>query len=307
MRSKKTPNRRLVMTLAKVVIAAAWADGEISLDEINCLKDLLFQLRGLDARGWASLEIYMTNPIGPEERERLLVELKRQIRSSRDKRMALQALDDMACADGSPADNEQRVIDEIKAAIDSASVGIFSGIGNMLAGAIERRSKALANAPNRELYFDEFVRNKILFNLRQRQGDLGLDIPEEDLKKLSLTGGLMARVSNIDRKTTTAEIGAMIEAMQKGWKISSDAAAFVAEVAVSASSLEVDYFRMTREFFTNTTPEERAQLLDVLFAVAAADGEISLTETEEIRKIAGGLKLTHRQFINAKLAASRSS
>jgi len=295
------------MTLAKVVIAAAWADGEISLDEINCLKDLLFQLRGLDARGWASLEIYMTNPIGREERERLLVELKRLIRSSRDKRMALQALDDMACADGSPADNEQRVIDEIKAAIDSASVGIFSGIGNMLAGALERRSKALANAPNRELYFDEFVRNKILFNLRQRQGDLGLDIPEEDLKKLSLTGGLMARVSNIDRKTTTAEIGAMIEAMQKGWKISSDAAAFVAEVAVSASSLEVDYFRMTREFFTNTTNEERVQLLDVLFAVAAADGEISLTETEEIRRIASGLKLTHRQFINAKLAASRSS
>jgi uncharacterized tellurite resistance protein B-like protein len=95
--------------------------------------------------------------------------------------------------------------------------------------------------------------------------------------------------------------------MQQGWKISSDAAAFVAEIAVSASSLEVDYFRMTREFFTNTTNEERVQLLDVLFAVAAADGEVSLAETEEIRRIAGGLKLTHKQFINAKLAASRGA
>jgi uncharacterized tellurite resistance protein B-like protein len=304
MQSKKTPSKRLVMTLAKVVIAAAWADGEISHDEINCLKDLLFQLRGLDARGWASLEIYMNNPISPEERERLLSELKRLIRSSRDKQMALQALDDMACADGAPSDSEQQVIDEIKAAIDSASVGVFSGIGNMVAGALERRSKALANAPNRELNFDEFVRNKILFNLRQ--GDLDLDVPEEDLKKLSLTGGLMARVANIDRQTTTDEIGAMAEAMRQGWKISSDAAAFVAEIAVSASSLEVDYFRMTREYFTCTTHEERVQLLDILFAVAAADGEISLAETEEIRRIAGGLKLTHKQFINAKLAASKS-
>lgn len=306
MRSKKTPSKRLVMTLAKVVIAAAWADGEISHDEINCLKDLLFQLRGLDARGWASLEIYMNNPISPEERERLLSELKRLIRSPRDKQMALQALDDMACADGSPSEGEQQVIDEIKAAIDSASVGVLSGIGNMVSGALERRSKALANAPNRELNFDEFVRNKILFNLRQRQGDLDLDIPEEDLKKLSLTGGLMARVANIDRQTTAAEIGAMVEAMRRGWKISSDAAAFVAEVAVSAASLEVDYFRMTREYFTCTTREERVQLLDILFAVAAADGEVSLAETEEIRRISGGLKLTHKQFINAKLAASGS-
>jgi uncharacterized tellurite resistance protein B-like protein len=306
MRSKKTPNKRLVMTLAKVVIAAAWADGEISHDEINCLKDLLFQLRGLDARGWASLEIYMNNPVNPEERERLLHELKRLIRSSGDKQMALQALDDMACADGAPTESEQQVIDEIKSAIDSASIGVFSGIGNMVAGALERRSKALANAPNRERNFDEFVHNKILFNLRQRQGDLGLDIPEDDLKKLSLTGGLMARVANIDRKTTSAEIGAMIQAMRQGWKISADAAAFVAEVAVSASSLEVDYFRMTREFFTCTTNDERVQLLDILFAVAAADGEISLAETEEIRRIASGLKLTHKQFINAKLAASGS-
>jgi uncharacterized tellurite resistance protein B-like protein len=307
MQSKKTPRKRLVMTLAKVVIAAAWADGEISHDEINCLKDLLFQLRGLDARGWASLEIYMNNPISAKERDRLLLELKGLIRSSRDKQMALQALDDMACADGAPSESEQQVIDEIKTAIDSASVGIFSGIGNMVSGALERRSKALASAPNRELNFEEFVRNKILFSLRQQQGDLGLDIPEKDLKKLSLTGGLMARVANIDRQTTSAEIGAMIEAMQQGWKISSDAAAFVAEIAVSASSLEVDYFRMTREFFTNTTNEERVQLLDVLFAVAAADGEVSLAETEEIRRIAGGLKLTHKQFINAKLAASRAA
>jgi uncharacterized tellurite resistance protein B-like protein len=306
MRSKKTPSKRLIMTLAKVVIAAAWADGEISHDEINCLKDLLFQLRGLDARGWASLEIYMSSPVSPKERERLLNELKHLIRSSRDKQLALQALDDMVHADGVITESEQQVVEEIKAAIDSASVGIFGGVGNLVSASLERRSKALA--PNRELEFDDYVRNKILFNLRQRLADqnLDLDIPEEELKKLSLTGGLMARVAHVERQATRAEVDAMVEAMKQGWTISPEAAAFVAEVAVSEAALEVDYFRLTREFFACTSAEERARLLDILFAVAAADGEVSFAETEEIRRISSGLKLSHKQFINAKLKATRS-
>ncbi len=308
MRPKRAPSKRMIMTLAKVVIAAAWADGEISHDEINCLKDLLFQLRGLDARGWASLEIYMSSPVSPEERERLLNELKRLIRSSRDKQLALQALDDMIHADGVITESEQQVFEEIKAAIDSASVGIFGGVGNLVSASIERRSKALAAAPNRELEFDEYVRNKILFNMRQRLAseDLELDIPEQELKKLSLTGGLMARVADVDRRASSAEVGAMVEAMQQGWDISPEAAAFVAEVAASEAAREVDYFRLTREFFACTSADERARLLDVLFAVAAADGDVTFTETEEIRRIASGLKLSHRQFINAKLKASPS-
>jgi hypothetical protein len=39
----------------------------------------------------------------------------------------------------------------------------------------------------------------------------------------------------------------------------------------------------------------------VLFAVATADGEASYDEIEEIRTIAGSLKLSHQDFIQAKL------
>jgi uncharacterized tellurite resistance protein B-like protein len=296
------------MTLAKVVIAAAWADGEISHDEINCLKDLLFQLRGLDARAWASLEIYMSTPVSPQERERLLRELIGLIRSSAEKKIALEALDDVVRADGEVTEDELQVLEEIKTAVDSASVGILGGVGKMVSSSLRRRSKALATTPNREENFEEFVRNKVLFNLRQRlaSGDLQLDIAEKELKKLSLTGGLMARVANVDRLVTRPQLDAMVVALQGEWKISPDAAAFVAEVAVSEAALEVDYFRLTREFFTCTTHEERQGLLDVLFAVASADGELSFAETEEIRRIASGLKLSHKQFINAKLKATRA-
>ena len=41
------------------------------------------------------------------------------------------------------------------------------------------------------------------------------------------------------------------------------------------------------------------------FAVAGADGYVSYEETEEIRTISKMLKLTYRQFIDAKLKVPR--
>ena len=62
----------------------------------------------------------------------------------------------------------------------------------------------------------------------------------------------------------------------------------------------MDYYRLAREFFTSTDREERAKFLNILFSIANADGFVSNEETEEIRAIANSLRLTHRQFIDAK-------
>ena len=43
----------------------------------------------------------------------------------------------------------------------------------------------------------------------------------------------------------------------------------------------------------------------MLFAVADGDGRVSYEEIEEVRAIANVLKLTHRQFIDAKLKIPR--
>jgi uncharacterized tellurite resistance protein B-like protein len=58
---------------------------------------------------------------------------------------------------------------------------------------------------------------------------------------------------------------------------------------------------MMRELVTETSEEERRRVINALFAVGAADGDLSFEETEEIRLIARGLNLTHKDFIDAKL------
>ena len=67
----------------------------------------------------------------------------------------------------------------------------------------------------------------------------------------------------------------------------------------------MDYYRLSRRFFESTTEDERVRFMDALFAVADADGRVSYEEIEEIRTIATVLKLTHKQFIDAKLKIPR--
>jgi uncharacterized tellurite resistance protein B-like protein len=115
----------------------------------------------------------------------------------------------------------------------------------------------------------------------------------------------MARVAQVDRQVTESEFAAMVGVLRAGWRIGMEAAALVAEVAISEVAADLDYFRLSREFFTSTTEDERVRFMDVLFAVADADGRVSFDEIEEIRSIARSLKLTHKQFIDAKLKIPR--
>ncbi|MEE8121353.1 MAG: TerB family tellurite resistance protein [Anaerolineales bacterium] len=290
------------LTLGKVIIAAAWADGEVAHDEVNCLKDLLFRLPGLTGREWAMLEMYIEAPVGAAERERLVGQLQNELRSSSDKSLALQSLDDLVLADGIESEEEKAIVHEIKTQIESANVGVFSQLGRVVKNSIQRREAALSAAPNREEHFEDFIKNKVYYEVQRRLelDKTSLDIDEDRLRKLSLVGGLMARVAHVDLEVTDDEYKTIANSLITEWGMSTEEAAFVTEVAVSEIGPDMDYYRLSREFFTSTDREERAKFLNILFLIANADGFVSNEEIEEIRAIANSLRLTHRQFIDAK-------
>ena len=297
----------MILTLAKVLVAAAWVDGVVSHQEINSLKDLLFRLPGLTGREWATLEMYIESPVGEAERDRLVTQLVELISSTSDSVLALRALDELVVSDGDIGDQERQMIEEVKRQIQSAGVGLLGQLSRVVKSSVGRRSEALSAAPNREEFFEDFIKNKVYYRLRQRLADEGrpFEIPESSLRKLGLAGGLMARVAEVDREVTGGETSAMVEALRRGWDLKQEEANFVAEVALAEVTPEMDYYRLTREFFTTTDEAERVRFLDVLFSVAVADGSASNAEIEEIRAVALALKLTHQQFIQAKVKVPR--
>lgn len=304
-------NRNLIKKLARVLIAVAWSDGEVSNEEINSMKDLLYRLpaAGLDdgvqlsGREWARLEMYMEEPVGPEERARLVVELQNAIRSSADKRLVMDALRSLVEADGAVSTAEEETLAEIERALADVQTGILGGLERLLGGSMQQRREAVAGAPNRELFFDDFLKNKVYYSLARHlhREDLQLSLSEEEQRTLALIGGLMAKVAHSDREVSDAEFEKMAAII--GWycDLNEEESAFVAEVAVESVHVTYDTLRMMRQLFDRTSEAERRQILTALFAVAAADGDIAHDEHEEIRMMARGLKLTHKDFIDAKL------
>jgi uncharacterized tellurite resistance protein B-like protein len=300
-------NSPVIMALAKVMVAAAWADGDVSLDEVNSLKDLLFHLPEMSASDWAQIDIYIDSPVGEAERARLVEDLRRSLSSTAQKEKAQLALERIIQADGGVSQEEQAMVEEMQRALQQAEVGGLSSLGGFLHGRTRRRSEAVAEAPNRELYLDDFVKNKIYYDVTRRLAaeNEGVVISQDMLRKLSLAGGLMARVAFVDRQVSDEERNMIVQALQNYWELSGLEASLVAEAALSEISKGMDYFRLTRQFFECTTEDERLRFLDVLFALTAADGGATFEEIEEIRSIANVLKLTHQQFIDAKLKIPR--
>ena len=293
----------IIMALAKVLVAEAWVDGRVSVEEINSLKDLLFHVPAMTAGDWAEIDIYIDSPVGEAERARLLEDLTARLSSPADRELALQMVDQIVQADGEVGASEREVAEELKTALREAHTGLGRGFGRFVRGSTSRRSQAVAKAPGREAHLDDFVKNKVYYRVAQRLEleDPTFTISEGQLRKLSLAGGLMARIASVDQQVLDSELQSIQRALQTHWGLPPGEAALVADVAVSEISKGLDYFRLSRQFFECTTEAERVGFLDVLFAVTTADGRASYNEIEEIRTVANGLKLTHEQFITAKL------
>lgn len=298
----------LIMTLAKVIIAAAWADGEIQIEELNSLKDLLFALPQLTALQWAELDMYIETPPNEAERAFLLEQLQKAISSEQDKALALGALEKMVQADGVTTEEERRIAQTIHRTIDAADTGLFSHLAGLIRGPVARRSRTTAVTYNRERYFDDFVKNKVYYAVRRHLdlGEIELHINDDVLRKLGLAGGLLARVARASEGIAQTELDAIIESLRTGWGITYEEAAVVAHIAISSESQNLDYFRLTREFVTLCELDERKRFLDALFAVAVADGEVSPDEMDEIREIARSMKLSNQSFVQAKMKIPRN-
>lgn len=296
-------NNELILTLGKVIIAAAWVDGAISEEEVNSLKDLLWRLPAVNAQEWNQLDIYLDSPVDAAERDRLVAELRAQTTSPEARDFARRTLDDMIAADGVVSERERAVVAEIKNSLETADAGMWGSFSRMLVG---RRTEVTATAPNREVYLNDFVRNHVYYKMRQRLSaeNINWEISDAELRRLGLAGGLLALIGRVSAGVDDNERAAMVSALQSAWSLPKESAEFVVEVAL-ADGDKLDLYRLTREFAEVTTAEERLTFLNALFVVAAADEKASFDEIEEIRLIATGLKLSHQEFIDAKLRLPR--
>jgi uncharacterized tellurite resistance protein B-like protein len=286
-------NVGLPPALAKaLMLAIAWADHDLHPEEEITIKEVISLLPSLSAKEWALIELYFVAPIGEEERGELLQQLVGYIRSEADKRLALEAIDAMINADGLVQATEEAVAQQIRAALKSIDVTPLGVMGRRL-------SSIVRSVPRRERALELWRTNPVLYVLRTRTDTVGVEGQTVEIAALAVA--IMAQVARVASATADQERPVIAYALITDWQMPQAIAERMAEEAISLSRRTIDYHRISRELVPRTTEGQRVALLDALFAIANAAGQVSPSEIDEIRIIAERLQLTRQQFIAAKL------
>lgn len=300
-------DKTFIMNLAKLLIAGAWADGELAIEEINALKDLLFSLPDISGEEWKQLEIYMDSPVTLDERKALISKVLTDVTTQEDKALVLETLSRLFQADGMVSDEESAMLQEIKLALEKVHTGIFSRMSRMIKASIKRRNETSKSGIQREGRIDDFIMNTVYYQLETELLEKGIKInlPEQQLRKLCFASGLLARIAAVDSGISEKERNVIQSILTEKWNLSREEARLVAEIGCRRALKGLDYYRTTRGFFDCTNHDERKDFLACLFEIANASEMTSHKEIEEIRRISGSLKLSHRDFIDAKLTIPR--
>ncbi len=115
------------------------------------------------------------------------------------------------------------------------------------------------------------------------------------------SAALMVEVLLSDYERKPEENEALMSILKKSFSLNQTTAQALFERAQQAQNNATDYFRFTSQINDLCTPEEKISLIENLWRVAYADGELSPYEDHVIRRIADLIYVTHTDFIATKL------
>jgi uncharacterized tellurite resistance protein B-like protein len=294
-------NNAIALALGKVIIAAAWVDGEIQQEEISCLKDLLYQLPELPREGWEALNACMASPVSSDDAAQWIASLSALLKTEDDRAFALYALERVVSADGVVTEQERRFMDQITCVLKGKSVDWAGSIDPLLKQSIKRRERAVSEVDTTYEGFVFCPKSCLEARFRRlsrysRNPFKNYALPRAEARKLHLAGILMSAIVRADGHVDDLEVAQVIEFLQERWDLSYEEAYYVSTVCLNYSRKRKDVMRPCREFYEITDSAERVAFLDVLFKVALADGVLSEEEVQFVMAVAANLKLGHKEF-----------
>jgi uncharacterized tellurite resistance protein B-like protein len=288
------------ISLIRVLIALAWADGQISHEEMNFLKDFMFKF-DFTGEEWAQIEMYMEDPVTPEEAEALIQDFIQKIGPFEERQAVLSALEGLMQADGMTTSEEREFLSRFTGILQQtlSPAALLNGIRGLFRQTVFKP----VHGSKRSEELHDFLNNRVLFKVRRKleREKLSLETHPDQLAYATLFGGLLAHVASVHKAMGTKELAILKRHLQQIAGFDEEATELILSVIQETAARGLDRFRLTREFYEKSTDDQHLQLLDCLFDIAGSDIDLQHSEIEEVRTIAYGLKLSHREFIQAKL------
>src|SRR5262250_667260 len=127
-------------------------------------------------------------------------------------------------------------------------------------------------------------------------------LPEQQARYIAAFAFLLSRAARADLHVSDDETAVMERIVMKQGGLPEDLAVVVVQMAKTQNQLfgGTENYLVTREFERMATREQKLALLECLFAVTAADENISNEEDNVINQISSELRLSHNDYIAAR-------
>ena len=118
---------------------------------------------------------------------------------------------------------------------------------------------------------------------------------------------LLGRIAHADQHVSPEETRLMEQLVAQEGNLPADQALLVVGLAQTSSLLfrGTDDFTVARDFAAASSYEQKLALFKCLFAVSAAESNISIAEEREIQRIARELRIEHADVIALRLQYKR--
>ena len=121
----------------------------------------------------------------------------------------------------------------------------------------------------------------------------------ESARYIAAFAYILSRVARADLVISAEETRVMERIVMERSGLPEPQAVLVVQIAKTQTALlgGTENYLVTREFGRSASAEQKLQLIDCLFAVCAADDNISAVEDNEIRQVADELRIERRDLM----------
>ncbi|MCS5625418.1 MAG: TerB family tellurite resistance protein [Candidatus Marinimicrobia bacterium] len=288
------------MTFLKVLTTVAWADGEVSQSELNILKSF-FRKFDLEKHELDELKPYLFSPVSKKEKDELYRQMVAELSSPLEKKEIMDALETMVVAHKRMKSDERELVDQFSEWLEKSShtERSFGRIRNFLQRTIFKHARD--PDPDMKKYFKRRVLKKI--ELKSSHSKISTNLPEERLYFICLVGTLMAAIAHVDDHFDPTEKKALNRCLTDQFSLKGKELTLLFEVVEEQARQGFDFYEVVSELNRVSSHNDRIHLMECLFEVAIADGEMVHGEAEEIRRITKALRIPHKTFIEYKVRA----
>lgn len=121
------------------------------------------------------------------------------------------------------------------------------------------------------------------------------------------TAVLLVEVMRADSATTPAERQAVLGVLQRHLFLGDDEVARLLELAEHSARHATDFHAFTSALNAQLDHAQKVQVVEAMWAVAYADGQLTAHEKHVLWRVADLLHVPHGAYINAKLRAKAAA